>query len=106
MSEKTALLLGSSGLVGAELLTLCLQSDLYKKWMELHAEVRRPINAKYQSNKPNDRQEKAYVSFDDVEKIRNKLKKGSMSRLLLSMYTMIPPVRSDYDKIAIYKTIM
>lgn len=31
MSEKTALLLGSSGLVGAELLTLCLQSDLYKK---------------------------------------------------------------------------
>ena len=31
MSEKTALLLGSSGLVGAELLTMCLQSDLYKK---------------------------------------------------------------------------
>lgn len=79
------------------------QSELYKKWMEIHAEVRQPINEKYQSNKPNERQEKAYVSFDDVEKIRNKLKKGSNNRLLLSMYTMIPPVRSDYDKIAIYK---
>ena len=79
------------------------QSELYKKWMEIHAEVRQPINEKYQSNKPNERQEKAYVSFDDVEKIRNKLKKGSNNRLLLSMYTMMPPVRSDYDKIAIYK---
>ena len=31
MANKTALVLGSSGLVGAELLTLCLESDYYKK---------------------------------------------------------------------------
>jgi len=31
MADKTALVLGSSGLVGSELLTLCLKSDYYKK---------------------------------------------------------------------------
>ncbi len=31
MADKTALVLGSSGLVGSELLTLCLESDYYKK---------------------------------------------------------------------------
>ena len=79
------------------------QSELYQKWMELHSEVRQPINEKYQSNKPNERQEKAYVSFDEVEKIRNKLEDGTIDKLLLSMYTMIPPVRNDYYKTAIYK---
>ena len=78
------------------------ESELYKKWMELHSQVRQPINEKYQSNKPNERQEKAYISFDQVEKIRDNLEIGSYDKLLLSMYTMIPPVRSDYDKIAIY----
>ncbi len=77
--------------------------DLFKKWDEIHKEVRRPINEKYQSNKPTERQEEAYISFEKIEEIRNKLEKGSDQKLLISMYTMIPPLRSDYDKIAIYK---
>ena len=32
-------------------------AELYKKWMDIHQEVRAPINAKYQSNKPTKRQE-------------------------------------------------
>ena len=77
--------------------------ELYMKWDEIHKKVRQPINEKYQSNKPTDRQKEAYISFEKIEEIRDKLKKGSIGRLLLSMYTMIPPVRSDYDKIGIYK---
>ena len=80
------------------------QSDLYKKWLDIHQEVRAPINAKYQSNEPNSRQKEAYISFEELVKIRNKLEDGTSEKLLLSMYTMIPPVRSDYYKIAIYKT--
>ena len=78
--------------------------ELYMKWDEIHKLVRQPINEKYQSNKPTARQEEAYVSFKELEKKRDSLKKGSIGRLLLSMYTLIPPVRSDYDKIAIYKS--
>lgn len=77
-------------------------AELYKKWMDIHAEVRAPINAKYQSNEPTKRQEEAYVSFEDVVKKRDSLKDGSIDKLLLSMYTMIPPVRSDFDKLIIY----
>lgn len=77
--------------------------EYYKKWDEIHKMVREPINLKYQSNKPTQRQEEAYISFKELEKIRDKLKKGSIEKLLVSMYSMIPPLRSDYDKVAIYK---
>lgn len=77
--------------------------EIYMKWDEIHKEVRTPINEKYQSNKPTERQQEAYMSFKDIEKKRDSLKIGSIDRLLLSIYTMIPPLRSDYDKIAIYK---
>lgn len=77
--------------------------DLYKQWDDIHKEVRRPINEKYQSNKPTARQEEAYISFKEVEKKRDSLNKGSIERLLLAMYTLIPPLRSDYDRIGIYK---
>lgn len=79
--------------------------DLYKKWDEIHKLVRQPINEKYQSNKPTKRQEEAYISFEELEKMRDKLTKGNNEKLLVSMYTMIPPLRSDYDKVAIYKNV-
>ena len=77
-------------------------AELYQKWMDIHKEVRVPINNKYQSNKPTKRQEEAYISFEDLIKKRDSLKDGSIQKLLLSIYTMIPPVRSDYDKLIIY----
>ena len=79
-------------------------SNLYKEWTDIHQEVRMPINDKYQSNEPDNRQKEAYLPFEDLVKIRNKLVDGSNEKLLLSMYTMIPPVRSDYHKIGIYKS--
>ena len=78
---------------------------LYQKWIDLHKEVREPISQKYKTNKPTERQEKAYISFEELIKIRNKLKQGSYVRLIISLYTMIPPVRSDYHKVKIYKDV-
>ena len=76
--------------------------SLYQKWTDLHKIIREPINAKNQTNRPDERQEKAYVPFEEVVKKRDGLKSGTNEKLLLAMYTMIPPVRSDYDKLAIY----
>lgn len=78
---------------------------LYQKWIDLHKEVREPISQKYKTNKPTERQEKAYISFEELIKIRNKLKQGSYVKLIISLYTMIPPVRSDYHKVKIYKDV-
>lgn len=79
-------------------------AELYKKWIDIHQEIRAPVNAKYQKNEPDTRQKAAYIPFEELVKIRDNLKDGTNEKLLLSMYTMIPPVRSDYYKIAIYKT--
>jgi integrase len=77
--------------------------EIFIKWDEIHKQVRQPINAKYQSNKPTERQEEAYVSFDELERKRDSLEIGSDARLLLSLYTLVPPLRSDYNLVAIYK---
>lgn len=77
--------------------------EIFIKWDEIHKQVRQPINAKYQSNKPTERQEEAYVSFEELERKRDSLEIGSDARLLLSLYTLVPPLRSDYNLVAIYK---
>jgi len=77
-------------------------TDLFKEWSDIHQKVREPINDKYQSNEPDKRQQEAYIPFDELVKIRDKLEDGSNEKLLLSMYTMIPPARNDYYKTVIY----
>jgi integrase len=77
-------------------------SNLYKQWVDIQRELRKPINEKYMENKPDIRQLEAYVSFEKLESTRDKLPEGDATRLLLSIYTMIPPARSDYDAIKIY----
>lgn len=79
------------------------QSELYEKWKECMDKIRKPVTEKYYSNEPNERQKDAYISFEELIKMRDKLEEGSLDRLLLFMYTAIPPVRSDYYKTRIYK---
>lgn len=70
--------------------------DLFQEWENVHNTVRVPIDEKYKSNKPTIRQEAGYMSFSDILKTRSKLEDGSMEKLLITMYTDIPPVRSDF----------
>jgi len=56
---------------------------------------------KYKSNQPTERQKAAYIDFEEIKRIRDNLNPG-LDRLLLVMYTEIPPQRSDYDSIRIY----
>lgn len=79
------------------------KSELYLQWKEEFKVIKDPIDKKYKSNAPTNRQKEAYISYNELIKIRNKLKEGTLPRLLLFMYTEIPPVRSDYYKTKIYK---
>ena len=48
------------------------------------------------------KQLEANMSFDEICKIRDELPDGSMTKLLISLYTMIPPIRSDFDNVKIF----
>ena len=74
------------------------EKDLLDKWDEIHDIIRKPIDKKYKSNKPTPRQEEGYISYNDILKKRNELEDGSIEKLLITMYTEIPPVRSDFYK--------
>jgi integrase len=77
--------------------------QLYDDWIIETKHIKDKINIKYESNRPTAKQETAYINFEKVVEIRNSLKEGTQERLLLFMYTEIPPVRNDYHMMRIYK---
>ena len=78
------------------------KKKIFEQWKDVQKTIRQPIEEKYKSNQPTTRQKNAYISFDELIKVKDNLPKGSQERLLLMMYTEIPPVRSDYHKTKIY----
>lgn len=79
--------------------------ELFGKWKKLQEEVRKPISDKYKSNEPTEKQRDAYVPFDELLKTQALLETGSLQKLLLMMYTEIPPVRNDYHQTKIVREI-
>lgn len=69
------------------------------KWIDINNENEAPIIERRLENKPTDRQQAKgghQLSFSQIVEKRDELPLGSYERLLLCMYTMIPPVRADY----------
>jgi hypothetical protein len=68
-------------------------------WLQLHTANDAPIIQRRLENKPTDNQLKKggiNLTYNDLVAKRNELPLGSIERLLIAMYTMIPPVRADY----------
>lgn len=55
-----------------------------------------------ETNLPSERQADTHIEWQNIIDIRNNLPPGSTEKLLLCMYSMIPPMRSDYGDIKIY----
>lgn len=69
------------------------------RWIDINNENEKPIIERRLENKPTDKQQAKgghLLSFNDIVVKRDELPTGSSERLLISMYTMIPPVRADY----------
>lgn len=77
--------------------------DIHQQWKKLHGEIRHPIDLRYKTGEPTERQKESFVSWEDVIKKRDSLEPGTQERLLLSMYSYIPPVRNDYAQARIFK---
>lgn len=78
----------------------------YDEWYALFQTVHKEIDERYRRNEPTERQKEAYVPFDEIVHARDELKKGSPERLLFSMYTYIPPLRCDFNKLRIYRNVV
>lgn len=81
----------------------CDLPDQHKKWFEAFTKVDKAIMERYKQNKPSEKQEAGYVPFQDIIAKRDELVKGSDERLLLAMYTYIPPMRADFNRVRIYE---
>lgn len=77
----------------------------YYKWYCEFKKIHDQIDERYKQNEPSLKQRKAFVPFPEIVAKRNTLKTGSKEKLLLSLYTYIPPLRSDYNKVYIYHSI-
>lgn len=74
----------------------------YHEWYTAFKEIHNQIEDRYKLNIPSDKQKEAYVPYNEIVTKRDSLKKGSKERLVLSMYTYLPPLRSDFNKVFIY----
>lgn len=84
-------------------LSECLTHDsavsLREQWNTIHTHNEAPIIQLRLQNKPTVLQQAkggSQLSFEQIMEIREQLPLGSIERLLISIYTLIPPVRADY----------
>ena len=76
----------------------------YDAWYAAFQEIHAEIDERYKRNEPSERQTQGYVPYEEIVKKRDELEKGSIERLLLGMYTYIPPLRADMNRIRIFNT--
>ena len=75
---------------------------IYNKWFRLFTEVDIVLLKRAHENQPTEKQAKAYMPLADVIAARDKQPRESVAFLLLSLYTMMEPVRADFQRIRIY----
>jgi hypothetical protein len=67
-----------------------------KEWKEIRVENDKPMQKRRDDGKPTKQQENKVLRYELIEERRDALEKGSMERLLLSIYTLLPPLRADH----------
>jgi hypothetical protein len=83
----------------SQCLTTEIAVSLREQWNTIHTHNEAPIVQLRLENKPTVLQQAkggSQLSFQQIMEIREQLPIGSIERLLISIYTLIPPVRADY----------
>lgn len=79
------------------------EKEAYLQWYDAFQKVHERIEERYKRNEPTEKQKAGYVPYDQIIAARDTLKKGSNERLLFAMYTYLPPLRCDFNRVRIYK---
>lgn len=83
----------------SQCLTTEIVRSLRERWNAIHTENEAPIVQLRLQNKPTVLQQAkggSHISYEQIIQTMNLLPIGSIERLLIAMYTLIPPVRADY----------
>lgn len=76
----------------------------HKKWETIRWQNWQVIKQRMLDNKPSKRQQSAMVPYEEILAVRDKLPSGDISKLLLTVYTALPPARGgDYHSVLIYR---
>lgn len=81
----------------------CGFSEEYNAWKLAFDDAKKDVVKRYESNEPSERQKNNYVEYDEIVKMRDSLPVGDIRRLLLGIFTHLPPGRCEYSRVAIYK---
>lgn len=79
-----------------------------KAWKVIGADIRKETRSHQLNQELSDKQKENWVEWTDVVSKREVLAKneyGSKRHLLLAMYSLIPPMRNDYDRVKIYGSL-
>ena len=79
-----------------------IMPNILQEWKNVGNKLDEPDYDRRMEGRMNARQEKAYIPWEHIIAIRDRLPEG-MDRLLISMYTMIPPRRNDYYQLKIFE---
>lgn len=79
--------------------------QLYKLWKDAFSDADKKVEERYKQNAPTEKQTAGYVPFKDITAMRDALPNGSMDRLVLAMYTHIPPLRADFGNVRLYRSV-
>jgi hypothetical protein len=75
-----------------------------KKWESTRGQNWETIKQRMMDNRPSQRQTDAMVPYEDVIRVRDALPAGDVAKLLLVVYTALPPARGgDYHSVLIYR---
>lgn len=89
---------------GADGLIPCDLQPFHQQYLHFFREAKGQVVAFYDQNQPTEKQKEGVLKWEEVLKKRDELGKkeyGSRRHLLLSMYTYIPPIRQDFDRVKI-----
>lgn len=78
--------------------------EQHSAWNKTFRNIDEVVAYKYDNMIPSHRQVQSYLPWRHIIDVRESMDKNSREYLLLSLYTMIPPLRADFDKIKIYYT--
>lgn len=68
-----------------------------------HLAAEAATDKRYETNEPTERQKEAHIPWAKIEEKRDALDPDSPGYLLLCMYSLLPPTRGDFDRLAVYE---
>lgn len=76
-----------------------------EKWMQLSSDIKKKLTSRLMDAQPTERERQAWMAWPDVLKKQRELGQseyGSDRHLMLSMYTLIEPLRQDFGRMRLY----